>query len=142
MDFYFSVNPLKCFSVKPCIYFYFFICSNYILIVRPLQNIYKKHNYHRLFFRLFSINDAGEVKLTGDPATMTKGNYELFVIVQDNGQPPRQDSAFIVVVSAVSNQTAPVVEQEIDMVAIILLSVFCGCLALIIAILAVYIYKK
>ncbi|KAI0236856.1 Protein dachsous [Lamellibrachia satsuma] len=91
---------------------------------------------------LFSINDAGEVKLTGDPASMTKGNYELFVIVQDNGQPPRQDSAVIVVVSAVSSQAAPVVEQEIDMVAIILLSVFCGCLALIIAILAVYIYKN
>ena len=97
----------------------------------------------RFFFRLFSINGAGEVRLTGVPATLSKGSYELFLVVRDNGEPHRQDSAVvIVVVNAVSGQVEQAPNQEMNMVAIILLSVVCGCLLLIIAILVVYIYKK
>ncbi|KAK2175654.1 hypothetical protein NP493_716g00016 [Ridgeia piscesae] len=92
---------------------------------------------------LFSINGAGEVRLTGEPATLSKGSYELFLVVRDNGEPHRQDSAVVIIVAnAVSGQVEQAPNQEMNMVAIILLSVVCGCLLLIIAILVVYIYKN
>ena len=97
--------------------------------------------YLRFASRLFSINDAGEVRLNEDQKSVFEGRYDLFVIVRDNGEPPRQDSA-IIVINADGGHVATVVEQEMDMVAIILLSVLCGCLVLIVVILVIYIYKK
>lgn len=50
-----------------------------------------KLTYQLLFFKqYFNVTDKGEIKIITDPSKLTKSSYQLMIMVDDGGKPPRR----------------------------------------------------
>ncbi|KAK7484831.1 hypothetical protein BaRGS_00023874, partial [Batillaria attramentaria] len=105
----------------------------------------------RLGFRLenyaslFSIDNSGTIRIAAEPADLTQSQYQLIVVVTDNGEPPREKFVTVTVTfdPVVATTAAPVVMAgPTDDTIAIALGVVAAVFLVVIIILVVFICKR
>ena len=81
------------------IYIYIYIKELIIIAIENLSScsfFYLTHSLTyslSLFFlshRYFNVTEKGEIKIITDPSKLTKSSYQLMIMVDDGGKPPRR----------------------------------------------------
>ncbi|XP_064638495.1 protein dachsous-like isoform X3 [Lineus longissimus] len=100
----------------------------------------------RDYKHIFSINQAGELRMIGKKGDITQSKYELLIDAVDDGVPPRRATG-VAVVSFSPAMVAGAVAgggtvTEVDLIPLIILACLCGVLIIVIIGLIIYIHKR